>query len=76
MGKLHTFKLRKCLEKMTAQFSPTFGATFQLGGDLATEIINRVVATPQNTVVGGEAVIVKLIRNIGESLTTQPSNAL
>ena len=42
--------------------------------DVATEVVDRVVAAPQDPVVGGHPVVVELVGHVVEALSTRPAD--
>ena len=46
-----------------------------LGRDLAAEVVDRVVAAPQDPVVGGEPVVVELVAAVAEALAVRASRS-
>ena len=75
MREAHTFKLRKRFEEVLRKFCPRLWAGLEVGAHFSAEEIHGVVATPQNAVVFRQAVVVKLIRDVGQTLAVVPTKA-
>ena len=52
------------------------GVELVLATHLAAEVVDRVVATPEDAVVTRETVVVELISGVGDALAPRPPNAL
>ena len=74
MGELETLELRERREEVLTELGPGLWPTLELGIDFAPPKIDRVVPAPQNSVVLGEPVIVKLVGNIAEPLAQVPAD--
>ena len=72
---LESGQLRKGLEEVLGQPGERGRVRIARGADAAAVVVDRVEATPQDPVVGGQPVVVELVPGVGEALPVPPSDA-
>lgn len=73
---LDPFKLTERREEVPGEALETLAAIFVRLANLAAVMVDRVVASEQNAVVGRASVVVKLVCTVGDPFTTAPPDAL
>ena len=74
MAEADAFELGKRCEEVASQALECDGALIVRRPDLAAEVIDGVVAAPQDPVVRGEAVVVELVAQISQALPVAPAD--
>src|SRR4249919_1285942 len=74
MAKAQAFELREGGEEMSGEPVVRRRPPLELRPDRASEVIDRVVAAPEDPVVRGEAVVVELVARVADALTPPPSH--
>ncbi len=67
-------QLREAGEEVPGELGVRLRAVVVLGTDPAAVRVDRVVAAPQDAVVGGEAEVVELVRRVAEALSVLPAD--
>ena len=73
MTEPQTLELGEGLEKSLGEAFKALRALLMTGLDASAEMINGIVAAPENSIVGGQPVVVKLVGLIAEPLTILPA---
>ena len=63
------------LQEVPRESRVTLGALLVLAPQAAREVVDRVVATPQDPVVAREAVVVEPVSRVGHTLAIRPADA-
>ena len=74
VAELHAGQLREGGEEVLGQLRPRLRALLELLRHLAAEVVDGVVATPQDPVVLREPVVVELVGHVGEALSAHPTD--
>ena len=69
-----TLELREGFEEVAGQEFVAFRALFVVRTHAVVPVVVRVVAAPQNAIVGRESVVVELIAGISEPFATRPAD--
>ena len=69
-------ELREGEEEVSRELAEGLRPVFVPGVDSATVVVDRVVPTPQNPVVGGQAVVVELVGGIADTLPGTPADTV
>src|SRR2546429_81970 len=75
VGELEAGQLREGLEEVLGQPGERGRVRVARGADAAAVVVDRVVAAPQDPVVGGQPVVVELVASVGQALPVPPSAA-
>ena len=74
MRESHTVELREGGEEVACELVEGGAALLELDVDAVAEVVDGVVAAPENPRVGGQTVVVKLIAAVADALSMRPAD--